>query len=106
MSSEEPKIQAILKTLKDEFQPTRVLLFGSRARGDHRSDSDYDLVLVGSKSSLNKVERMQRASDLLYPLGVTVDVFFYTESEFDAWKEEFSSIPELSLREGRELDLG
>jgi len=49
---------------------------------------------------------MQRASDLLYPLGVSADVFFYSEQEFDEWKNEFSSIPELALREGQELNLG
>jgi predicted nucleotidyltransferase len=106
MAVAEAKLQNIVQVLKDEFHPKRVLLFGSQARGDHRSDSDYDLVLVGATSALSKIERMQRASDLLYPLGVTADVFFYSEEEFDAWKNEFSSIPEVALREGRELDLG
>ena len=29
----------------DGVQPSRVILFGSRARGDSRPDSDYDLVV-------------------------------------------------------------
>lgn len=107
MATSDTKLQNIVQVLKNEFCPKRVLLFGSRARGDHRSNSDYDLILVGcTPSSLSKVERMQRASDLLYPLGITADVFFYSEEEFDAWKDEFSSIPEVALREGQELDLG
>ena len=99
-------LDKILKILKTEFQPKRILLFGSRASGDHGSNSDYDLVIVGDSSSLPKIEKMQRASDLLYPLKVRADVFFYSEEEFESWKDEFSSIPELALREGRELDLG
>ena len=99
------KLQNIIRILMKEFHPKRIFLFGSRARGDHHSASDYDLVLIGSTSSLPKVERMQRASDLLYPLGVTADVFFYSEEEFNDWKDEFSSIPEVALREGRELAL-
>jgi predicted nucleotidyltransferase len=107
MATSDTKLQNIVQVLKDEFRPKRVLLFGSRARGDHRSNSDYDLILVGcTTTSLSKIEKMQRASDLLYPLGVTADVFFYSEEEFDAWKDEFSSIPEVALREGQELDLG
>ncbi|MEN0057712.1 MAG: nucleotidyltransferase domain-containing protein [Bdellovibrio sp.] len=106
MATADDKIQTIIQILKDEFCPKRIILFGSRARGDHDSDSDYDLVLIDAVSALPKVERMQRASDLLYPLGVTADVFFYSEGEFNDWKDEFSSIPEVALREGRELDLG
>ncbi|MBX2986999.1 MAG: nucleotidyltransferase domain-containing protein [Bdellovibrionaceae bacterium] len=106
MAVVDEKLQHIIQTLKQEFQPKRILLFGSRGRGDHHAHSDYDLVLVGAISSLSKIERMQRASDLLYPLGVTADVFFYSEEEFNDWKTEFSSIPEVASREGRELDLG
>ena len=106
MAVADEKLQNIIQTLKQEFQPKRILLFGSRGHGDHHAQSDYDLVLVGAISSLSKIERMQRASDLLYPLGVTADVFFYSEEEFNDWKTEFSSIPEVASREGRELDLG
>lgn len=106
MAVTDEKLPNIIRILTKEFHPKRILLFGSRARGDHHSGSDYDLVLIGGVSSLPKVERMQRASDLLYPLGVTADVFFYSEEEFNNWKEEFSSIPEVASREGLELDLG
>lgn len=106
MSNADPKLKQIIQILKDEFHPKRVLLFGSRARDNHQSDSDYDLLIIGDNSPLPKIEKMQRASDLLYPLGVTADVFFYSENEFNDWKDEFSSIPEVAQREGRELDLG
>ena len=106
MTTADDKIQNIIQILKDEFRPKRIILFVSRARGDHDSSSDYDLVLIDAVSSLPKVERMQRASDLLYPLDVTADVFFYSEGEFNDWQDEFSSIPEVALREGQELDLG
>ncbi len=106
MAVSDQKLGQIVQILKAEFKPLKIYLFGSRAKGTSRADSDYDLVLVGAKSNLNKFERMQRASDLLYPLGVTADVFFYSEAEFESWKDEFSSIPELAMREGREIELG
>ncbi|WP_374074201.1 nucleotidyltransferase domain-containing protein [Bdellovibrio bacteriovorus] len=106
MAVADANLSNIIRILTKEFHPKRILLFGSRARGDHHSGSDYDLVLIDAVSSLPKVERMQRASDLLYPLGVTADVFFYSEEEFNDWKDEFSSIPEIASREGLELDLG
>lgn len=106
MAASDEKLPNIVRILTKEFRPKRILLFGSRARGDHQSGSDYDLILIDAVSSLPKIERMQRASDLLYPLGVAADVFFYSQEEFNNWKDEFSSIPEVASREGLELDLG
>jgi predicted nucleotidyltransferase len=106
MASTDPKLTEIIKILSAEFKPSKIYLFGSRGRGDHRSDSDYDLILVDAQSSLPVIERMMRASEILRQLGVTADVFFYSKETFDDWKDEFSSIPELAIREGQELILG
>jgi predicted nucleotidyltransferase len=36
----------LLEAVVAYFRPRRVILFGSRARGDYRSDSDVDLLVV------------------------------------------------------------
>src|SRR3712207_1453367 len=36
----------LLKAVKEQLRPRQVWLFGSRARGDHRPDSDWDLLAV------------------------------------------------------------
>ncbi|MDQ3244437.1 MAG: HEPN domain-containing protein, partial [Gemmatimonadota bacterium] len=38
-------LDQIVALLVTRFHPIRIFLFGSRARGDFRSDSDYDLLL-------------------------------------------------------------
>lgn len=38
--------EPLLNQVVSVFGPRRVIMFGSRARGDSREDSDYDLVVV------------------------------------------------------------
>lgn len=38
--------EGLLRQVVSVFTPRRIILFGSRARGDARADSDYDLVVV------------------------------------------------------------
>lgn len=39
-------------------------------------------------------------------LGVSADVFVYSEKEFDDWKDQLRSIAETALNTGVEIDLG
>lgn len=100
------KLDEILTRLIPEFQPTKMFLFGSRANGTSKDNSDYDVFLVVRESELHPIERMQKAGKLLWGVGVTVDVFIYTEEEFNDWKEEFNSIPHTVATEGMELRVG
>ena len=39
-------LEQITRRIVDNFHPQRLILFGSRARGDERRDSDVDLLIV------------------------------------------------------------
>lgn len=103
----DPKLEIIVDTLKAEFQPKRMFLFGSRANNTHTSNSDFDIVLVVDKTDRTRIENMRQARASIHAAAnVSADVFVYDQEEFDTWKEEFSSIPETALNTGKEIDLG
>ncbi|MGZ9166070.1 MAG: nucleotidyltransferase domain-containing protein, partial [Anaerolineales bacterium] len=72
-------IRRILKKLKKELlhiygdQVDSILLYGSRARGDERPDSDIDILVV-LKDDFNYSEMLRLSSDLAASLSLENDV--------------------------------
>src|SRR6266498_3780773 len=85
-------IGKILKKLKKELmqiygdQIHSILLYGSRARGDERPDSDIDILIV-LKNEFNYSEMLRLSSDLAASLSLENDVVisraFVTEKQFE-----------------------
>lgn len=90
----------IVDRLKAAFQPERVYLFGSRARGEATPDSDYDLLMVLPFSSLPRYQRNQAAFRVLSGLGVSKDILVLTRAEFDRQRQARASLPATVEREG------
>jgi antitoxin ChpS len=70
-SNTEKAVRAFLRRLPADLRPERVILYGSRARGDHGKESDADVALILSEG----------ADDwrVLWTLGgVAYDVFIDT----------------------------
>jgi len=72
-------IRSILKTLKKGLlqiygdQVDCILLYGSRARGDERPDSDIDILVV-LKDDFNYSEMLRLSSDFAASLSLENDV--------------------------------
>lgn len=80
----------------------RVVLFGSRARGDVRADSDYDIaVFLTSFDSFNDEAARLAAieTDILYDTGAVINA---TPFHAGAWRSNTGLMAELR-RDGREL---
>lgn len=96
-------LSEIVSKLKAHFKPLKTYLFGSRAKGTATIDSDYDLLLIVKNSDKDSRERMREARRLLWGRNVAVDIFIYTQEEFNEFENEFSSIPYIATTEGLEL---
>ncbi len=74
-------LDEIVRRLLSVHPRARVLLFGSRARGDARADSDYDLLVV-TPDLPTEASRSTRARLALRGLGVAFDLVMMTPAEF------------------------
>ena len=115
MPSPVPTIDADLEEVRRalvavEPQSKRLLLFGSRARGEARPDSDIDLLVVMPQATLTPQERQQALRLLraaLRPLSLSVGVDLVVVGEEDAERLAGSRwhVVARALREGKELDV-
>jgi len=81
--------------LRDQIGATRVLLFGSYARGTASPDSDYDLIIVSPCFAKNRpMERSLGLRELFYEVGgnAPMDLICLTPEEFEAAKQSISLI--------------
>jgi uncharacterized protein len=100
---EDPVIGAIIDRLIPIFRPDRIYLFGSAARGDAGSDSDYDLMIVVPDTTPAAVRDTGPAYRALWRLGAAVDLLVWTRAEFDNRLHLRASLPSTVLREGKLL---
>lgn len=92
----------IIKNTARSFLPdAEVLLFGSRARKDELSDSDYDLLLI-TNTALTLKEKFPLKTNIrkaLLLLGVRSDILIQSRSEVDQKKNLPGHIVRKILRE-------
>ena len=76
------QLQAVVAPLASQYGVERMYLFGSRARGDHRPDSDYDfLISKGRVQSLFTHAALWQ--DLEDALQAPVDLVTDTSSDME-----------------------
>ncbi len=77
----------------------RIILFGSRARGDAREDSDWDILIVVSEdASPEALKRFRRS--LYLRLSIQVDVITVRRSYWIRYRESPGTIAYEAVREG------
>ncbi|HWZ35351.1 MAG TPA: nucleotidyltransferase domain-containing protein [Mucilaginibacter sp.] len=98
---------AIYKTIRETVQSnlpdSRVVLFGSRAKGNHDHLSDYDLLVITS-SNFTPQEKIQWSTRLdraiIKAIKAPVDLLLSSEEEIKWQRELPGHIVRTALREG------
>ena len=81
----------------------KIILFGSRARGDYREDSDYDiLIIVKEKPDAKRFIKLQsRIRVRLYKtLRREIDLIIITKKRFEERRKLWGSLEQTAAEEG------
>ncbi|MFQ6028492.1 MAG: nucleotidyltransferase domain-containing protein [Dehalococcoidia bacterium] len=95
-----PVLEQVVSGLK-AYQPEKIILFGSMARGDFDEYSDIDLIVI-KHTDTRFVRRLVEVAAFL-PKDLAVDVLVYTPGEIQAMMEEGRPFIEQALSEGKVL---
>jgi len=93
------KIDEMVSRIVERFDPERIILFGSHARGEGRPDSDVDLLVVMPIEG-SKREKQLEIRRLLHDVRVPKDIVVSRPDEF-AWRKDVpGTIERPAVREG------
>lgn len=96
------KIQEVVRRIVEGFDPEKIILFGSHARGTAGRDSDVDLLIVMDVEG----SRRRKATDIdlaLVGILLPVDLIVVTPEDVERGRDQIGTIVRPALREGKVL---
>jgi uncharacterized protein len=75
---EENVFKGIISVVQKYFDPSRIILFGSRSEGKARRESDFDIAIDNAKPTPKKMNQFQEDLDKVTGL-YSVDVIYLRE---------------------------
>ena len=94
------EIENIVAALKN-YNPERIILFGSFANGDVNAHSDIDLCIIknSSKRFIDRIGDVLQMIDSSFP----VEPLVYTAEEFERMRREGNPLIDTIIQQGRVL---
>ena len=102
-ASEEAALDNIVRLLVEAFDPACIWLFGSRARGTHRPDSDFDLLCVAKSSGCFGSNDYEKLVMPLVGLGVGCDIVPCSAEDFEEAAGLKTTLVAQILQHGRKI---
>ncbi|MBU4373881.1 MAG: nucleotidyltransferase domain-containing protein [Euryarchaeota archaeon] len=95
--------ELIVKTLAQSgIYVKKIILFGSRARGNFHKYSDYDILIITERTFTvkEKMELSERIRDNLVRLNFPTDIIIKSEQEIAYYQDKIGSVVREALKEG------
>jgi len=96
-SRRQRNVEKVISSLRS-YDPQKIILFGSHARGDDDRYSDLDLVVI-KETDERFLDRLETIYDLVQP-DFALDVLVYTSQELADMRDRGSAFAEKVLEEG------
>jgi predicted nucleotidyltransferase len=98
----EAALREAVERIATRFHPLKVILYGSRARGEGGPDSDADLLVVMPVNGSKRQQAVQM--DLaLEGIPIPIDLIVVTAEEVERYREAIGSVIREAVREGKVL---
>ena len=94
------QIEEMSKRIIREFDPERIVLFGSHAADNPREDSDVDLMVVTAKAPPHP-ERYPAVRGLLADIPASFDIVVKTPEEYERFRRVVNHIVYFADKYGR-----
>jgi predicted nucleotidyltransferase len=102
VSPREEPIRKMVRRIVKRFDPDKIILFGSYARGNAGPDSDVDLLIVMPVSGSTRRMAVE-IGVALHDIRLPKDVIVTTPEEFEWRKDTIGTIEWPAWREGKVL---
>jgi uncharacterized protein len=97
---QDPILSELVGRIVRVADPDRIILFGSRARGEFRPDSDYDFLVVKGVLEGSRRTLRREIYHALYGVGVAKDVLLTTPEDLLRYGQLHGTILKPALSEG------
>ncbi len=101
-ASVEEKIREMVRRIVERFDPEKVILFGSHARGDAGPDSDVDFLIVMPVNGCKRDKQVEIRL-ALHHIRAAKDIIVVSPEEFERRRNIVGTIAYPAVRDGKLL---
>lgn len=95
-------IQRMVKKIARKFDPDKIILFGSYARGEVTRDSDIDLLVIMPFEGSNRL-KMAEIYGAIGVVGIPKDILVYTPEQVAKYGRVAGTVIKAAIKEGKVL---
>jgi len=98
----EKETESITTQIIEKYEPEKIILFGSAARGESGSDSDADFLIIKKETPFYGADRIRELSRIINR-NIPVDFLVYRPEEFEKRVEMGDPFLKAIIKEGKVL---
>lgn len=100
--NDQNELDGLVQCITTRHQPREILLFGSRAKGTNKPDSDFDVCVIYDQLPKRKLELLQELYQSLYQMHElhAVDLLVFQSDAYRERAKQINTIEHAIQREG------